>query len=74
MTPIEKAKEFISKYYDCSKRLYHEDAVICAKIAVEEIIKSSPSLPILGEGGTFGEDIYLSSKYWKEVKQELEKL
>lgn len=77
MTPKEKAKELIELYCQLlSIRDYEnkEKAKQCALIAVDEIISSSPSLPILGDGGTYGEDIELSNKYWQEVKQEIEKL
>ena len=82
MTPKEKAQELVDKNYqifeddedehfiDTSKRI----SKLSALIAVDEIISSSPSLPILGDGGTYGEDIELSNKYWQEVKQEIEKL
>lgn len=46
----------------------------CALIAVDEIINASPSLPMQGDGGTFGEDIELSTKYWQDVKSEIQKL
>jgi hypothetical protein len=52
----------------------YRNAIIHSIITVNEIINSSPSLPILGDGGTFGEDIELSINYWKSVKQELELL
>lgn len=46
----------------------------CAIIAVDEILNLTPSLPILGYGGTFGEDIELSTAFLKEVRVEIEKL
>lgn len=58
MTPKEKAKELVAKF---GKEL--------ALKVVDEIINSSPSLPILGDGGTFSEDIKLSTIYWQTVKQ-----
>jgi hypothetical protein len=75
----EKAKELISKYVHLAKQTTGANGTIynskqCALIAVDEIISSSPSLPILGDGGTYGEDIELSNKYWQEVKKEIEKL
>ena len=78
MTPQEKAEELIKRYYRDSDLLVEDlswtQAKECALIAVDEIIESSPSLPILGDGGTFGEDIELSKIYWKEVKKNIEKL
>ena len=41
---------------------------------VKGIIEASPSLPILGDGGTFGEDIELSKNFWQEVLNELNKM
>lgn len=79
MTPKEKAKELVYRF----SQSQDEDGFInknkfrhrqSALIAVDEIINSSPSLPIQGSGGYFGEDIELSTNWWKEVKQELEKL
>lgn len=58
MTEKEKAEELIEKF---GKEL--------APKVVDEIINSSPSLPILGDGGTFSEDIELSTIYWQAVKQ-----
>ena len=73
MTPKEKAEELVSKML--KEVGYDTDlAVPCAFIAVDEIINSSPSLPILGDSGSYGEDIELSKTYWEEVKQEIENL
>jgi hypothetical protein len=81
MTPKEKAKELVQDMYfevpyvhDPTEPQGDYIAKQCALIAVDEIISSSPSLPILGDGGTYGEDIELSNKYWQEVKKEIEKL
>lgn len=86
MTPKEKAEELFDKYYDIddfgysrgedsflywSTEVLEKQAKQCALIAVDEILNSSPSLPILGDGGTYGEDIELSKLYWQEVKQEI---
>ena len=72
----EKAKELYDNYRVkfFGHIAYKSLSKQCALIAVDEIINSSPSLPILGDGGTYGEDIELSNKYWQEVKQEIEKL
>jgi hypothetical protein len=80
MTPIEKAKELVSKFnFEHTGQTYilHQtvdESKRCALIAVDEMINSSPSLPILGDGGYLYEDIELSTKYWQEVKQEIQEL
>jgi hypothetical protein len=79
MTPKEKAEELVLKYYELAKNKYPSTNGIpltkqCALIAVDEIINSSPSLPILGDSGSYGEDIELSKIYWENVKEEIEKL
>jgi hypothetical protein len=78
MTPKEKANklryQIESAMQDADMRGHYNQAVKeCALIAVNEIIKSRPSLPILGDG-YIREDIELSAKYWEEVKTEIEKL
>jgi hypothetical protein len=79
MTPKEKAKELVGIYknlygHPTEQYLDSEDAKMCALIAVDEIINSSPSLPILGDSGTYGEDIELSKIYWEEVKYAIDEL
>jgi len=76
MTPKEKAIELVEKYYhlfsvELENTIDYREAKQCALIAIDEIISSSPSLPILGDSGIYGEDIELSTKYWQEVKQEI---
>jgi hypothetical protein len=72
MTPKEKAKELYNKFYNTSSHPHHvesrkNNAKQCALIAVDEIIKSNPI--------KFDEDDNcIASYWWKEVKQELEKL
>ena len=76
MTPKEKAKELVEKYYaliDFSE-VYQpssKSAKECALICVEEII-SIPSVQAAYAQG------YSNSKstesYWREVKQEIKKL
>jgi hypothetical protein len=67
MTPKEKAKGLVGKFYvniplrDCDNRRAHKLALI----AVDELIES------------WNEDLYIdcgASLYWQEVKQEIEKL
>jgi len=82
MTVKQKVKELLSKpykmdYWDCrndepnSEEWMLKQRVENSLIVVEEIIKSSPSLPVLGEGGYLYEDIELSTKFWQEVKDKL---
>ena len=67
MTPAEKAKELVDKYwiYLRANLLYddeaREDAKHCALIAVDEIINTRMS----------GVEFFY---YWSKVKQEIEKL
>ncbi|WP_296683527.1 hypothetical protein [Flavobacterium sp.] len=77
MTPKEKAIELVNKFkhnlFDKRNvKIYTEDAIECALIVVDEIIKQWEYI-----------DTYLSNmngelnpnlKYWYEVKQEIEKL
>jgi len=76
MTPKEKAKELLERMtvHHWTDVCDSEGAKQCALIAVDEIINSSPSLPILGDSGSYVEDIELSKIYWEEVKQEIENL
>jgi hypothetical protein len=74
MKPKEKARELIDKYNNSimsflSDNMKYQNAIKCALIAVDEIIKTD----MLIDEDTFVETpSYL--QYWKEVKQELEKL
>lgn len=63
MTPLEKGNELVG--------VFGKDLAL--KV-VDEIIKSSPSLPILGDAGLFGEDIELSTVWWKDVRRSIEKI
>lgn len=80
MTPKQKAKQLVEKYatyvvmWSGGIEVEKQNCKQCALIAVDEVLKSSPSLPILGDGGIYSEDIELSKTYWQEVKQEIEKL
>jgi len=82
MTPKEKVKELIHSY---SKELLRSEYRIngfvidrlvkqCALIAVDELIKSSPSLPVLSDRGSFSTDIEESTRFFQEVKSELQNL
>ncbi len=69
MTPKEKAKELVEKYFDtCHKssdlELSWKVCKRCALIAVDEILNND---------GFTQFDVYLT-EYWQEVKQEIEKL
>ena len=71
MTPKEKAEQLVNKYFrDINLDWY--DAIECALIAVDEIIKSEPSQKSMIMGGV--QLRYLAIDYWQEVKQEIEKL
>ena len=87
MTPKEKAKELVNNfktysYYDShdltSRRRREESniesAIECALIAVDEILKASPSKPIESDNGSYASDIIESIEYWQEVKTEIENL
>ena len=80
MTPKEKAKELVESFYRSMFDIKLSDTHImqtakqCALICVDEIINSSPSLPILADNGSFGSDIEESTKWWKQVKTEIENL
>lgn len=82
MNVDKKVKELLRKPYKMDYWDYRNDepnsddwmleqAIENSLIVVEEIIKSSPSLPILGEGGYLYEDIELSTKFWQEVENKL---
>ena len=64
MTPKEKAKELVEKYYhlfsvELENTIDLREAEQCALIAVDEIIKQVTHSDV---------------GYWKEVKQEIQKL
>jgi hypothetical protein len=80
MTPQEKAKELIEKYYDIDGFGYFRDengfivwgtktlenqAKQCALIAVDEILKDREEIDGMR---------VINDPYWVEVKQEIEKL
>ena len=62
MTPKEKAIELVQKYFKANHQPYgFKDAKQCALIAVDEILD-----------GVI--DTLQNFNYWKQVKQEIEKL
>ena len=72
MTPKEKAKELVDKFYDTTDDHWDQDWVSkkCALIAVDEIIKYVPQFEYgQGEKTTTTEYDYL-----QEVKLEIEKI
>lgn len=78
MTPKDKAKELLDKYwiYLRANLMYaedaKEDAKVCALIAVDEIIQTlNYDIKDLDVRGSVLIDLII---YWREVKQEIEKL
>lgn len=77
-TPIDKAIQLADKYYnemnpnqpDCN--ISYSQAIECAKIAVEEIIKLLPNINNIPPKYRESEDRYF--QYWYWVKNELNKL
>jgi hypothetical protein len=72
MTPKEKAQELVDKFRSeilsfLGDRIKDQNAKRCALIAVDELIKIHYLL-------TTTHDTSPSINYWKEVKQELDKL
>ena len=65
MTPKEKAEELVYKFMDT--RIPWKQSKLCALVAVDELIKIHYLL-------TATHDTSPSINYWKDVKQELEKL
>ena len=70
MTPKEKAKELLVKFYNEVK--HYERAKQCALIAVDEMIKELEELLEGDERPSAG--VYYLWEYYKEVKQEIELL
>ena len=68
MTPKEKAQELVDKFKKINEDyIDNYQSIPCALIAVDEIIASNPI--------AFDEDDNcIASYWWKEVKQEIEKL
>jgi hypothetical protein len=79
-SPKEKAEELIRKYYTFGinkegQTLSWYESKQCAIIAVDEIINSSPTNPLKGGYiGLYSDMVDEAIEYYKEVKQELEKL
>ena len=76
MTAKDKAREMVDNiqeglWRDRAVRIYQEDAVYTALIAVDEIIKAIPCREDYGGDGWV---LIENTEYWKEVKQELDNL
>lgn len=87
MTPKEKARELVDKFRTeilsfLGDRIKDQNAKRCALVAVDEILNSSPLEPNFADWDDCGGEFrywYDAQKtqalyFWKEVKQELEKL
>ena len=87
MTPKEKAQELVDKFRNEITSFLGDDmkkinAKKCALIAVDEILNSSPLEPNFADWDDCGGEFrywYDAQKthafyFWKEVKQEIEKL
>jgi predicted proteasome-type protease len=67
MTPKEKAKELIDKFW-YSLSITLEQAKQCALIAVDEIISSNP------HSNPLNTNVESTMNYWQQVKQEIQAL
>ena len=78
MTPKEKAKDLYNKFRnENSVMTANVKAKKQAIIAVEEIIKSEPNIPMFSDKYNIRTKSYKSItafEYWQEVKRELELL
>ena len=82
MTPKEKAKELFDKMFLVieNKGMYDDlyRAKQCALIAIDEILElkeTQEEYQIQYDNGEWSREIgYRYSKYWQEVKQEIENL
>ena len=76
MTPKEKAKELLDKFYNLDAFVI--DAKECALIAVDEILSTRPGSPYPQDVGLVVNGVYniinYPEKYWQEVKQEIKLL
>ena len=80
LTPKEKAHELLYKFM--AKRISWKQSKLCALVAVDEIINSSPLEPNFADWDDCGGEFrywYDAQKtqalyYWQEVKKEIQKL
>lgn len=77
MTPKDKAEELVNKYLDIEdlyEYISYSMAKKCALIAVNEILEW-PQVHDIERVCEFSDEFYVKpSRYWTEVKQEIEKL
>lgn len=74
MTPKEKAKELVDRFYAYSAGLGTNNAKQCAAICVDEMIKQNVKY-YLHNGGKLTEEIFKKeNKYLFDVKKEIENL
>lgn len=76
MTPKEKAKELVDKFFEYSDSADEFGfAVKCALIAVDEILDLTKSeIWVFDEETKQAKMEYVENSYWVEVKQEIQKL
>ena len=71
MTPKEQAIDLISKFIKHCQECDKSEAIQCALIAVDEILKEFKSDELYSSGENNINDFII---YWQETKQEIEKL
>jgi hypothetical protein len=78
MTPKEKAEQLFNKYatyvvmWAGDINTTHQNCKQCALIAVDEILKANPIIPL--QFMLESESLDAANEYWQEVKQEIIKL
>ena len=77
MTPKERAEELVIEYqyngiFITDIRMDEEEAIECALICVDKLIDCLPS--VNGRPPNYQTINKYTSEYWKEVKQEINKL
>jgi len=80
MTPKEKAEELVGKYFkllnyefgDLVYSLRDKQPQQCALIAIDEILNNAVGYNAYD--GVTGNDIWIDTEYWQEVKKEIHKL
>lgn len=74
MTPKEKARELLYKYWN-HFNLDFDIAKECALTTVDEVIKSSPTYPWAKDVGAKAQGLYenviFPTNYWRDVKSEI---
>jgi hypothetical protein len=73
MTPEEKAKELVDKYYnlfsvELENTVHYSEAKECALLTIDYIITSNP------HSNPLNSDVHSTMNYWMEVKREIKKL